>query len=138
MKQFDLEQSIMECWNVTSDIDMILECYDELSEDSLLNLLIGMKEMYQLRFDKLFRTFEEMLAEQKEEKEKKYQDLLKNKNEHLHFDENTLADYDTMLKSVHTYEHDSSNYYYAVNTSIPNIPTIDLADAPAITVTVSP
>lgn len=65
MKQFDLEQNIMECWNVTSDIDLLIEQYDSLSEDSILNILIGMKEMYQLRFDKMFRSFEELLQEHK-------------------------------------------------------------------------
>lgn len=72
MKQFDLEQNIMECWNVTSDIDILIENYDSMSEDSILNILIGMKEMYQLRFDKMFRSFEDLLQEQK-----KYRDAYK-------------------------------------------------------------
>jgi hypothetical protein len=63
-KIFDLEQSIMQCWNVVDDIKLITEqVYDRpepLTEDELGNLLMGLESMYQLKFDKCFREFEEV------------------------------------------------------------------------------
>ena len=61
MKQFDVEQGILDCWRVTDDIRLI---YDELgnrkvSEDELANLLLGLESLYKIKFDKLFRDFEQ-------------------------------------------------------------------------------
>lgn len=56
----DLEQEIMDCWSVTKDIDMLFEAVVEqgLTQDQISNILLGMKELYDLKFDKMFRTFE--------------------------------------------------------------------------------
>lgn len=65
--QFDLEQQIMECWNVTTDLDTLFEecCenYKEMTVDKMANITLGMKELYEMKFNKLFRTFEGFLAE---------------------------------------------------------------------------
>jgi hypothetical protein len=34
-----------------------------MSHDQIANALIGMRELYELRFDKLFRQFEQMVRE---------------------------------------------------------------------------
>lgn len=70
--RFDLEQDIMKCWNITEDLDMVLERVldspsfegmpPELS-DKMANLLIGMKELYEMRFETLWETFELMIKE---------------------------------------------------------------------------
>jgi hypothetical protein len=65
--RFDLEQEIMECWNITSDIDDVYEYVmngngNELSTDErdrVANILLGMSQLYELKFNKLFNTFEE-------------------------------------------------------------------------------
>ena len=64
--RFDLEQEIMNCWCVVDDLDMVMERVldspkfasmpPELS-DKIANLLIGMKELYEMRFDRLWETF---------------------------------------------------------------------------------
>ena len=64
--RFDLEQDIMKCWNITEDLDIVMERVldsptfavmpAELS-DKLANLLLGMKELYDMRFEKLWETF---------------------------------------------------------------------------------
>lgn len=61
--QFDYEQEIMHCWNVVEDIDLLLEGVMErdLTKDQISNILLGMKEMYQLRFERLFEYFEASL-----------------------------------------------------------------------------
>jgi hypothetical protein len=66
MKQFDLEQQIMNCWNITTDLNDVFEelCKGEkMSNDRMANIVLGMKELYEIKFDKLFRTFEGFLQE---------------------------------------------------------------------------
>lgn len=67
--RFDLEQSILKCWNVTDDIDMLYENIcdrsPELTTDEIANSLLGMKQLYELKFEKLFSQFEELVKEKK-------------------------------------------------------------------------
>lgn len=62
--QFDLEQGIMECWNVTSDLNVLLEELMENKEfttDQASNFVLGLSTIYDAKFSKLFRTFEASL-----------------------------------------------------------------------------
>ena len=66
--RFDLEQEIMECWNITSDLQdvyrYVMEGDSEMNtvqRDKVANLLLGLSELYELKFNKTFRTFEECL-----------------------------------------------------------------------------
>ena len=67
--RFDLEQGILKCWNVTDDIDMvyrkIMDNPDELDVDEISNLLLGIKSLYDLKFDELFNTFEQLTHDKK-------------------------------------------------------------------------
>jgi hypothetical protein len=66
--RFDLEQSIMKCWNITDEIQLLNENVlesDALSKDDISNYLLGLETMYNLKFDKLFRQFEEMIKDKK-------------------------------------------------------------------------
>ena len=62
-KRFDLEQQIMTCWSVCEDLKAIETTFDsrKMSEDELLNLLIGVRTLYQIKFENLFASFENML-----------------------------------------------------------------------------
>lgn len=62
-KQFDLEQEIMNCWHVVDDIDTVLTIVENGDEDRTMNVLIGLKELYSVKFEKLFDTFEKYLKE---------------------------------------------------------------------------
>lgn len=62
MNRFDLEQEIMRCWKITEDIEMFYGNFDHLDEDQQMNLLLGLKELYELRFQKLWNTFEECVS----------------------------------------------------------------------------
>ena len=66
MTRFDLEERIMDCWNVVSDVDAVYGAVmdRDLSRDELANLLLGIKSMYDLKFYNLFSTFEKMIREQ--------------------------------------------------------------------------
>jgi len=63
--RFDLEQQIMECWNVTTDLRHVCEYLldaplEANREDKIANMLLGMEELYNHKFDKMYRTFEHM------------------------------------------------------------------------------
>jgi len=59
--RFDLEQEIMECWNVTKDIDNFYHAQESLSEDQQMNYLNGLSAIYEVKFEKLWNTFEQCL-----------------------------------------------------------------------------
>lgn len=59
---FDLEQQLMDCWSIVDDIQTLLEGVldREMSKDEISNVLIGLKPLYQLKFEKAFETFEKV------------------------------------------------------------------------------
>jgi hypothetical protein len=63
--RFDFEQQIMSCWNVTTDIkDLSEEVLEgDMTKDQITNVLMGMEQMYEIRFNKLFRQFEQLVRE---------------------------------------------------------------------------
>ena len=67
--RFDFEQQIMDCWNVTSDIKTVTEYLLDAPleagrEDKIANMLLGIESLYEAKFDKLFRQFEDLIREQ--------------------------------------------------------------------------
>jgi len=48
----------MGCWNIVDDLKILTGRWDSLSEDEKLNILIGLSNLYQLKFDVMFSTFE--------------------------------------------------------------------------------
>jgi hypothetical protein len=67
MKIFDLEQDIMNCWNMVDDVKdaasyiVDSEAFKDLSAehaDKIMNLLLGIQSVYQMRFEKLWNNFE--------------------------------------------------------------------------------
>ncbi len=63
MKRFDLEQQIMDCWGIVEDLDTLFEATldKSLDRDKIANILLGMKDLYHLKFEKTFNTFEECI-----------------------------------------------------------------------------
>jgi hypothetical protein len=63
--RFDLEQHIMKCWNVTEDIDLlnynVLE--KDMSKDEISNFLLGLKTIYECKFNDLFDDFSELIKD---------------------------------------------------------------------------
>lgn len=60
--RFTLESQIMECWNIREDIDNLMwamrDSRSGMTEDEIDNYLIGLQSMYQVRFERLWNTFE--------------------------------------------------------------------------------
>lgn len=64
--RFTLEDQIMQCWNVTDDIEMVYHTeglYQD--QDRMMNVLLGLHELYNIRFQRMFDTFEKMVHEGK-------------------------------------------------------------------------
>ena len=64
--RFDLESVIMEAWSTCEDIDLIYHNTDNLKLnpkdcDELQNQLLGLRHITELRFRKLWDTFESMI-----------------------------------------------------------------------------
>jgi hypothetical protein len=63
--RFDLEQQILSCWNVVDDIKTLIEQRQtggELNEEQLINYLRGLEAIYQVKFNKMFDTFEKCIS----------------------------------------------------------------------------
>ena len=69
---FDLEQDIMNCWGLVDDVELLynyigedrfFEGMDPNHADKISNLLLGMNELYQMKFDKMWRSFEGVCSE---------------------------------------------------------------------------
>ena len=63
LKRFELEQSILNCWNITDELNLLYESIidnnrGEMTPDKIANILLGMKELYNLKFEKCFEDFE--------------------------------------------------------------------------------
>jgi hypothetical protein len=66
--RFDLEQQILKCWNITEEIQLLNEQVlenDELTKDQISNYLLGLHTIYEMKFDKLFDQFSNMVKEKK-------------------------------------------------------------------------
>lgn len=59
MDRFDLEQQIMSCWNITDDLDLLLEKVED--NDELSNFVLGLKTIYRAKFERLFDIFEKVV-----------------------------------------------------------------------------
>jgi hypothetical protein len=69
---FDLEQKIMQCWNVTDDIDMLYQYFgddpffkgmDPKHADEIMNCMLGLHHLYKVKFEQMWHTFEEVVGE---------------------------------------------------------------------------
>tara|TARA_B100000676_G_scaffold229943_1_gene228409 strand:+ start:892 stop:1218 length:327 start_codon:yes stop_codon:yes gene_type:complete len=62
--RFDLEEAITNMYNVCDDIDVLLDVWDSgpLDEDTIMNMLIGIKALHKGRFEKMWAIFEELIV----------------------------------------------------------------------------
>jgi hypothetical protein len=57
---FDLEQHILRCWNITTDLEEILEDWQSgiMSEEESMQAIDAYVKVYNNRFDRTFRNYE--------------------------------------------------------------------------------
>jgi hypothetical protein len=60
---YDIESQIMSAWNIVDDLKVINEaiCEQDLSIDQISNALLGLEQLYALKFERLFKTYEKVL-----------------------------------------------------------------------------
>ena len=63
----DLEDKIVAAWRTVDDLDTLYHSSESLSEDQLMNVLIGVREFHELRMKDLWRVFEQCLTARREE-----------------------------------------------------------------------
>ena len=63
--RFDLEQQMLDCWRVTDDVKLLCEnvCDNDLSTDDVANALIGIETLYNMKFQKMWNTFEILIRQ---------------------------------------------------------------------------
>ena len=63
----ELEQQIMECWNVTKDIELVtkhlIDHTDGYSDDDVMNKYMAIKDLYEVKFEALWRTLDDVTEE---------------------------------------------------------------------------
>jgi len=57
----DLEQEFMRCWDVSQDLDLLAQEYKH--DDDLWNKILGIKNVYEMRFSKAWGTYEKVVEE---------------------------------------------------------------------------
>jgi len=81
---YHIEDKIHAAWNFKEDIELIIDFVlgnntDPEYEERLISMLKGVKELYHLRFENLFETYEQYLQQEfsrkNKEKMKEYYDL---------------------------------------------------------------
>ena len=65
--RFDLEQLILKNWEITTEIKHLRELISDgkPTQDQLENYLLGLETIYEVKFNKLWDCFEELLQHQK-------------------------------------------------------------------------
>lgn len=64
--RFDLESDIMNCWSIVEDIKELNRCMldrRKMTEDEISNYLLGLETIYQVKFERLFETFEMLIKD---------------------------------------------------------------------------
>ena len=65
MDRFDLEEAIGQMAQFTTDIDTVIyaigDAPEPATEDELLNMLIGMKQLHETRYQKMWCVFEDLV-----------------------------------------------------------------------------
>jgi hypothetical protein len=63
--RFDFEQTLLECWRVTDDLNSVSKdvIENEPSLDKINNTLTGLVNLYEIKFNNLWNIFENVMVE---------------------------------------------------------------------------
>jgi len=73
---FDIEQGIHRTWSIVDDIKDIYYAMEDMTEDELMNALIGLAELSDVRFKNLWETYEQYLSNMHQQKLKEKEECL--------------------------------------------------------------
>ena len=62
---FDFENEFIKTFHIIDDIDLLYENVmdNDMSKDDIVNVLLGLKKIYSMRFEKSFDLFEKLCNE---------------------------------------------------------------------------
>jgi hypothetical protein len=65
--RFDLEQEILNCWRIVDDLKILNEAVleQDADRDKISNILTGLADLYEMKFNKTFEIFEECIRQRK-------------------------------------------------------------------------
>ena len=70
-KMYNLEQHIMECWQMVDDVNLLYEQVMEndlhKDQDILANALLGLSTIYEMKFERVFDSYKKILEEKFEQ-----------------------------------------------------------------------
>jgi len=70
-KMYDLERPIMDCWNIINDLETVFRQVGDgermPTEDELMNALMGIRQLYDWKFEQLFDLYEAVMREQRKD-----------------------------------------------------------------------
>ena len=70
-RPYELEAMILDCWRVCDDLETVFKQIGdgerEPTHDELMNALMGMQQLYQWKFEQLFKKYEDLLEELKDD-----------------------------------------------------------------------
>ena len=91
MNRFDLEQAITSLWNLSDDINLICETLGKegYNEDKILNGLIGISELNDMRVQRVMDIFEDLIHNQ----------VIKNFNDDF-YEENKISEKPTKVCKI--------------------------------------
>lgn len=61
-KMYELEQQILQCWEITDNLK-VMATKNDLTKEDLQTIIRGMVILYDLKFDSLFQTYSKLLTE---------------------------------------------------------------------------
>lgn len=69
-KLYEMEQPIMDCWGIVDDLKLVFHTLGEreVTDDELQNVLLGLFSLYDMKFEKLFKLYEQAIREQHKHK----------------------------------------------------------------------
>jgi hypothetical protein len=63
--RFQLEQEMFQCWSVVEDLDLLLAQCEKIEDaevaDHIMNIVLGIRVVSEMRFQKMFSTFEDLV-----------------------------------------------------------------------------
>jgi hypothetical protein len=57
----DMEQQLLRCWEITEDLWLVANEHED--NDDISNKVLGLKHVYEMRFNKLWDLYEETVTE---------------------------------------------------------------------------
>jgi len=59
--RFHLEDAIMKAWQTSDDLKLIYNEVDSMDADEIMNVLMGLHQLNEMRFNKLWNIYEQVL-----------------------------------------------------------------------------